>query len=350
MIATAASSTRQPLERAGERRGDRRDAGRDAHRDREDVVREQRGRGDEPGPDPEVLAGDDVAAAAVRVGPDRLPVGHDDDREDGHDERRDGQREPECAGPGGQQGEQDRLGRVGHRRQVVAAEDGQRLDLGQALGGLLVVGEGPPEHRPPDAGQRATEGLVGLDGRRPRDDEAVADVAKVGGRGRLDLDAAIRPVAARSLVGSRGRRVRKADRERGRRPPRRSIEKLDACRLGLGGRDPDHAVDGDQSDEADAEAPRRADELDRGIDLGEVVLERLERRAQHGVELDGIHALTVGRPPRGQRPRTGLAALNVRSIRGSRSPDPVADAGLGRDQAAGLAARVGGLRACAAAG
>ena len=53
------------------RRGDRDRARRDAHRDRQHVVGQDRGRRDQPGYRPEVLAGDDVGAAAASGTPAR---------------------------------------------------------------------------------------------------------------------------------------------------------------------------------------------------------------------------------------------------------------------------------------
>ena len=51
-----------------EDRGERRDAGRDADGDGQHVVDQQRGGGDQPGQRAEVVAGDDVGAAAAGVG------------------------------------------------------------------------------------------------------------------------------------------------------------------------------------------------------------------------------------------------------------------------------------------
>ena len=77
----------QIVELSGEGRRDRRDPRRDTYRDRQDVVGEERCRRDEAGPDTEVLPRHDVAAAAVGVGTDGLPIRDDDDREHGHDQR-----------------------------------------------------------------------------------------------------------------------------------------------------------------------------------------------------------------------------------------------------------------------
>ena len=77
-------------------RDDRGDAGRDRHRDGEDVVDEQRRARDQRRVLAEVLAADDVAAAAARVGEDRLAVRRDDDREQDRDRDRD--RDRACRG------------------------------------------------------------------------------------------------------------------------------------------------------------------------------------------------------------------------------------------------------------
>ena len=95
----AASSTRRPSRAPGKAEVIAAIARRDADGDGQHVVGQEGGGGDQPGTVAEVLAGDDVAAAAVRVGPDRLAVGDDDDRQDGDDQRGDRQRQPERAGP-----------------------------------------------------------------------------------------------------------------------------------------------------------------------------------------------------------------------------------------------------------
>ena len=72
------------------------DAGGDRHRDGEDVVDEQRRAGDERRVLAEVLAAHHVAAAAARVGVDRLAVRRDDDRQEDRD--RDPDRDRACRG------------------------------------------------------------------------------------------------------------------------------------------------------------------------------------------------------------------------------------------------------------
>ena len=62
------------------------DAGRDADRHRQRVVDQQRRGGDQAGGRADVLLGDDVGAAAVGIGVDRLAVGERDDRQQRRDD------------------------------------------------------------------------------------------------------------------------------------------------------------------------------------------------------------------------------------------------------------------------
>ena len=132
-------------------RDDRGDAGRDRHRDGEDVVDEQRRAGDERRVLAEVLAADDVGAAAARVGEDRLPVRRRDDREQDRDRDRDRDQrvEPEREARRPDDGdEEDLLGRVGGRRDGVGREDRQR---DRSSGGA-----GAPARMSPAAGRRGS--------------------------------------------------------------------------------------------------------------------------------------------------------------------------------------------------
>ena len=140
-MSTRQSATRcfgEPLELRD--RDDRGDAGRDRHRDGEDVVDEQRRARDERRVLAEVLAADDVGAAAARVREDRLPVRRRDDREQERDRDRDRDklREPEReARRPDRDDEEDLLGRVRGRRDRVGREDRERDRLGDALVFLL---------------------------------------------------------------------------------------------------------------------------------------------------------------------------------------------------------------------
>ena len=119
------------------------DAAGDAHRDGEDVVDEQGRAGDQRRDRAEVLLGDDVGAAAARVGEDRLAVAGDDDRQQDGDDQRDRhqvvERRHADAGLHGEH-QDDLLGGVGGGGDRVAGEDRQRDLLGDAL--VVLVGRG----------------------------------------------------------------------------------------------------------------------------------------------------------------------------------------------------------------
>ena len=94
-LANAAQVSEREDEDAGERecdlvrrerredRGDREDAGGHGDRHGQDVVRQERGCGDESGHSAEVLLREDVGAAARLIDGDALPVGEDDDEKEG---------------------------------------------------------------------------------------------------------------------------------------------------------------------------------------------------------------------------------------------------------------------------
>ena len=109
--------------------------------DGEHVIHEQRGRRDQSRADPQVFVRDDVRAAAVGVGPHRLPVAGDDDGQEDSDGDGDRQRPLHSARAGEQQNEEDLLRRVGDRRDGVRREDGERLDLAQPFPFEAGVGE-----------------------------------------------------------------------------------------------------------------------------------------------------------------------------------------------------------------
>ena len=129
-------------------RHDRGDARGDRHRDGEDVVDEQRRARDERRVLAEVLAADDVAAAAARVREDRLAVRRDDDREQHRDRDPDRHQhaEPEReARRADRDDEQDLLGRVRRRRDGVGGEDRECDRLRDPLVFHLGRGERPPD-------------------------------------------------------------------------------------------------------------------------------------------------------------------------------------------------------------
>ena len=121
----------EPLEHGGQRRRPR------CHGDRDgqDVVGEQRDAGDLRRLDPEVVAGDQIGAAGLRVCADRLPVREQEDAQ--HQEQRDRDRhdlrEGRSSETGHDEDAEDLLGRVGGGRQVVAGEDGEGGGLPQPL-------------------------------------------------------------------------------------------------------------------------------------------------------------------------------------------------------------------------
>ncbi len=125
--------------------------GGDRHRDGEDVVDEQRRARDERRVLAEVLAADDVAAAAARVGEDRLAVRRDDDREQqrdrdaDRDERVEAERE---ARPADRDDEEDLLGGVRGRRDGVGREHRERDRLRDALVLHLGRGQRPTDQDP----------------------------------------------------------------------------------------------------------------------------------------------------------------------------------------------------------
>ncbi|MFT3853954.1 MAG: hypothetical protein QM733_14605 [Ilumatobacteraceae bacterium] len=129
-----------PLRVEADRGADRQHATGDADGDGEDVVDEQRRAGDERRDRPEVLLGDDVAAATARVGEDRLAVAGDDDHQQDTDD--DGDRhelgERRQADPGlADEHDEDLVGRVCRRRDRVAGEHRQGDLLGDPLVALV---------------------------------------------------------------------------------------------------------------------------------------------------------------------------------------------------------------------
>ena len=119
------------------RRRDRQDAGGNADGDGERVVDQERRRGDQTRIVSDVLLGDDVRAAAGRVGVDRLTVREGDDGEQCGDDQADRDRVDERAEARDHEGREDEVGGVGDRRQGVGGQHRQAGDARQAL----VVGE-----------------------------------------------------------------------------------------------------------------------------------------------------------------------------------------------------------------
>ena len=105
-----------------------------AHGDGEHVVRQQRAGRDETRKYAQVRMRHDVAAAAVRIRPDRLPVAERHDEQQQHDHDRDRHQVVEGVPARAEQDEHAGPACIGHRRHHVRGEDRQRLPLGQPLG------------------------------------------------------------------------------------------------------------------------------------------------------------------------------------------------------------------------
>ncbi len=106
---------------------ERRHPGGDGDGDRERVVDHQGGRGEQAHVGAEVGPGHRIGPATHGVGVDHLPVGEDQDGEQGDDGDGDGQHQVQRARPGDGQDENDRLGPVGHRGERVQREGGEAL-------------------------------------------------------------------------------------------------------------------------------------------------------------------------------------------------------------------------------
>ncbi len=122
-----------PGEEAGEGGRDLRDAGGDRDRHRQDVVHQQRRPGDLGREVADVVARDDVRAAARGVGVDRLLVGDREDHEQPHDRGRHRQHPRERGRARHGEDDQDLLRRVRGRRQRVRGEDGEAHGLADRL-------------------------------------------------------------------------------------------------------------------------------------------------------------------------------------------------------------------------
>ena len=184
----------------GSQRGD---AG--GHRDRhgKDVVGEQCRGGRQARERPEVVACDDVRAAAVRIRRDGLAITRDDDRQHDHDADRDGHRQAEGRGPREHEDPHDLLGRVRGRRDVVRGEDRQARDHPEPLLELVVDRERAPEQ----GGLDATDKPAGASPRRrrrgPGHEGARSGVPEEGFVGSRDAKPLVAELA--SALGSGGR-------------------------------------------------------------------------------------------------------------------------------------------------
>ncbi len=127
---------------AGQGRREVGDPGGNRHRDREDVVDEQRARGREADPRPQVRHRDLVSAAPGGVGAHVLAVGGDDGQQHHDDRARHPRRKVVEGQTTERQDKQDLLGGIRHRGQRVAAENRQGDPLRQQRLAELVAPEG----------------------------------------------------------------------------------------------------------------------------------------------------------------------------------------------------------------
>ena len=119
----------------------RRDARGNADRDVEDIVDHDAGGGQKAGVHAEVFLGDRVGAAADRIGFDGLPVGDEQDRQQGEDDQHDRleRREPGRAG-GGQDAER-RFRSVCRRAQPIEPQRRDPFADADLVGAALPIGK-----------------------------------------------------------------------------------------------------------------------------------------------------------------------------------------------------------------
>ena len=108
----------------------------DADRDHEDVIQHQGRRGEQARPRTEVLLGDRIRTASVRVRRDRLSVREVDDREQRDDQRGNRPDVPDTANPQGDQQRECGLGPVRRRCQGI---ESQHRDAGQHADALVFL-------------------------------------------------------------------------------------------------------------------------------------------------------------------------------------------------------------------
>ena len=166
------------------------------------VVSEKRRGRDQARDHAQVLVGHDVAAAALGIGADRLPVGEGHQEQQADDQERDRHQVRKSHRADREQREHARLGRVGDRAHHVAGEDGQCLPLRQALLKLLVRREDPPEHEPPRVIAEARGTAVRLDGGDLGDERALGPVPEVAGLRPVDHRPAVAELLAPLEMGA----------------------------------------------------------------------------------------------------------------------------------------------------
>ena len=157
--------------------------------------------------------GDDVAAAPVRVGPDRLAIGEGHEDQQADDEQGDRDQVAERQRARREKGEHARLGGVGHRRHHVAREDGEGLPFREALLELLARRQDaaeqdaprPKSHSPEARGRHARGGL--------RDHRPFAAVPEIAGLGPGHVHPPIGKLAPPTACRGRRRRFLGAHRD-----------------------------------------------------------------------------------------------------------------------------------------
>jgi hypothetical protein len=112
----------------GKRGRERRDSCSNADRDRQDVVNQQRRRGDETGELAKILASDDIRAAAAGIRVHGLAVREHDDGKNGRDDGGDWTRKRERAHVDEDEHPQNLFGCVRDGRKRIGGQDGESGD------------------------------------------------------------------------------------------------------------------------------------------------------------------------------------------------------------------------------
>ncbi len=147
------------VKQGGVGRYDLGDAGGDRDGDRQDVVGEQGGPGGLGRQLSQVIAGDDVGAAAAGIGMDGLFVGNGDDRQQRHDGHGNGEEIAVGNGSGAGDDAQDLLGGIGGGGQGVGGKNGQPYSLADGLVRGVGGGDGPADDPRAQGARRLAVGL-----------------------------------------------------------------------------------------------------------------------------------------------------------------------------------------------
>ena len=138
------------------RRRDGRHAGRDADRHGQRVVDQQRRGSGQAGDRTEIVARDDVGAAAAGEREDRLPKRKRDRDQQDRDQDRDRLRLGHRRQAADHQDAQDLLGRVGDRRQRVRREDREPAEDSELVMASLIGRDRAADDHPLQRGEHAT--------------------------------------------------------------------------------------------------------------------------------------------------------------------------------------------------